>query len=390
MSNSVTNATTYKIAFLAGSLYSQASGIKVVAESLSRELVLLGHDVCVFGQASNAQNDTTTKNWIGSSAKSFVSSFPSSFGYSKDLYKALLAFNPDIVHIHGIWTYASIAGMQLKKTTGATLIQSPHGMLSKAAITQSKLKKKLAMVFFQSKCLSYVDGFHVTAQSEALELDSIQCHTNKVAIIHNGIDLISHPLPYFKNRKNRILALCRLEPKKGLPKLLKAWSSIENRYSDWILEIRGPDRHNHRSKLQRDIRKLGIKNVILGSGAYGTERNELIATSKLFVLPSENENFGMTVAEALSLRTPVIASTGAPWSGLHDQECGWWTDNDTTALAKTLNIAINTSDEELEEMGVRGHNWMQSDFQWSDIARNMTEFYQNCETRVTTSLLKVE
>ncbi len=364
----------YRIALLTGPLFSRASGIKVVVEGLSRELAQLGHEVCVFGQAAPAHALSPPADWTGATTRGFPFSGPRTFGFTKGMYPALAAFNPDIVHVHGIWTYPSVAGMRLKRATGATLIQSPHGMLSPAALAQSRLKKHLAMVVFQRKCLTMADGFHVTASAESDELSAV-IQTSNVAVIRNGVDMLGFPPPAMKARKNRVLALCRLEQKKGLETLLAAWAGVQDARPDWTLEIRGPDRRAYRARLQGLATAQQLRNVVIGDGAYGVERDALMANSKLFVLPSKNENFGMTVAEALSLKTPVIASTGTPWSGLRDRECGWWTDSQEAALRSTLLSATATPDTRLDAMGEKGRDWMQNDFRWRDVAQDLSNFY---------------
>jgi glycosyltransferase involved in cell wall biosynthesis len=93
------------------------------------------------------------------------------------------------------------------------------------------------------------------------------------------------------------------------------------------------------------------------------------------VLPTRNENFGMTVAEALAAETPVVSTRGAPWAGMQANRCGWWIDFGAEPLAATLRSALAVPADELSAMGRRGRAWMARDFGWTRVAADMAELY---------------
>ena len=71
-------------------------------------------------------------------------------------------------------------------------------------------------------------------------------------------------------------------------------------------------------------------------------------------MPSDFENFGNVVPEALAQGVPVLSSKGAPWQSLIEYNCGWWVDNDQTTINNTILEAHNKSKEELKKMGSNG------------------------------------
>ena len=83
----------------------------------------------------------------------------------------------------------------------------------------------------------------------------------------------------------------------------------------------------------------------------------------------------MSVAEALATGIPAIVTTGAPWSGLSDNNCGWWIEAKVDALVAVLEQALSLSGESLAEMGTRGRSWMCRDFSWNTIGQKMAETY---------------
>src|SRR5262249_4542475 len=69
---------------------------------------------------------------------------PKSFALSPDLLTILNRESPDLVHLHGLWTYGSIAAQIWKRRTGNPVVISPHGMLDPWALRHRALKKRIA------------------------------------------------------------------------------------------------------------------------------------------------------------------------------------------------------------------------------------------------------
>lgn len=107
----------------------------------------------------------------------------------------------------------------------------------------------------------------------------------------------------------------------------------------------------------------------------GDAKTTAYREADLFVLPTLNENFALTVAEALAAGTPVISTKGAPWSGLQREGCGWWIDHGVEPLAAAMAHAMALPRETLKTMGNKGRAWMARDFSWDRIARDMLDVY---------------
>ena len=92
-------------------------------------------------------------------------------------------------------------------------------------------------------------------------------------------------------------------------------------------------------------------------------------------MPSDFENFGMIVTEALSVGTPVIASLGTPWQELNTEHCGYWIDNDVQTLTKTIENVLSLSEDEIICMGVNGKRLVQERYQDTQVAKMMIQLY---------------
>ncbi|HEX6823569.1 MAG TPA: glycosyltransferase, partial [Candidatus Sulfotelmatobacter sp.] len=122
--------------------------------------------------------------------------------------------------------------------------------------------------------------------------------------------------------------------------------------------------------------KLGLQaRVDFAGEVFGDAKENLFAESDVVVAPSYVENFGMVIAEALAREVPVIAGRGTPWEGLHTHECGMWVENDPESLVAAIR-QMRTAP--LRDMGRRGRCWMEREFSWEAVSREMLVAFQNC------------
>lgn len=299
---------------------------------------------------------------------------------SPDLRKALFSDARDgsILHAHGLWLMPNVyPALAARRYRGAArLIHAPRGMLGRAALDISYWKKKSFWWCLQRSALKAADCLHATADSEYEEIRSVGLK-NPVAVIPNGIDLPDIVGVPRERQSNRVVvSLGRLHPKKGLDRLIRAWIKVESDFPEWRLRIIGPSEVNHGEALKELAFSLGAQRITVEGPIFGDTKLAVYRSADLFVLPTLNENFALTVAEALAAEVPVISSKGAPWSGLETQHCGWWIDHGVEALARSLRVAMILPPEKLHEMGVRGRSWMSKDFGWNKIALDMLEVYR--------------
>lgn len=304
--------------------------------------------------------------------------FLKSLRLSSDLAKAARtsARAYDVVHVHGLWLMPNVSAGRAAAAAGRPLVVSPRGMLGPEALAFSARKKRLFWRFLQGPAYAHTAVWHATCAAEAGEIRAFGVRA-PIAIIPNGVDIPANyrmSLPR-ENKQYTILYLGRLHPKKGLPDLVAAWSRLAGERCDWILRIVGPDEGGHRAELEKMVQQGGVSRVVFDGPAYGAEKTRVLQDADLFVLPTQNENFGLTVAEALAAGVPAIVSHGAPWSGLETERCGWWVKRGAEPLIGVLRRATGLSDAERLAMGLRGRAWMERDFGWDAVARRMWELY---------------
>jgi glycosyltransferase involved in cell wall biosynthesis len=282
----------------------------------------------------------------------------------------------DVIHNHGIWLLPNIYAGHAASAAEKPLMVSPRGMLSPVALSFSRYKKKVFWKLLQESVIRGAACLHATSEQEYEEIRAFGL-SNPVAIIPNGVDIpdliADEELP---RKAHRVaLSLGRLHPKKGLDRLLNSWAKVEPSNGNWRLRIIGPSEDGYDKRLRELVQSLGLTRVSIEGPVYGEEKWKAYRAADLFILSTLNENFGLTVAEALAAGTPVISTKGAPWSALEAEGCGWWVDHGVELLAAALSKAMALPEGNLKAKGAAGRAWMKRDYSWERVAQDMADVY---------------
>jgi glycosyltransferase involved in cell wall biosynthesis len=251
-------------------------------------------------------------------------------------------------------------------------------MLEPWALKHKRLKKKLAWWLYQQRDLQAASLLHATSMEERQQFGKLGLRTRAV-MIPNGVDAapagLTQALP-----PRSVLFLSRIHPKKGLELLVRAvaGSALFWRNEGWRLYIVGPGSPEYVAFVERMIVDAGIADFVeMREAVDGTEKWSLLSSAELVVLPTYSENFGLVVAEALSAGTPVVTTTGTPWSELQEQQCGWWVPLEEGSLTAAMREALSLTTEERKRMGERGRDLMSQRYSWPAIAAQMLEAYRD-------------
>jgi len=212
---------------------------------------------------------------------------------------------------------------------------------------------------------------HVTSEQERQE-SRTKIRSANTVVLPNGVDIPSQIEREPRSARNgvHLLYLGRLHPIKGIENLLQAVARTD---SSTRLSICGDGEANYRASLKHLATELGLDHRVIFHGAVSNEaKGSHFRKADVVVVPSFKEAFCMVVAEALAYGVAVIASTGTPWEKIGAAGCGMWTDNDPDALTKAIERAKRLP---LEEMGMRGREWMKRDYSWDMIASRMLDEY---------------
>ena len=302
------------------------------------------------------------------------------FGFSLELLRSLASVSRscDILHNHSLWSFPSMAtGLVTGKGT-AKLVTSPRGTLASAALARSRMKKFIFKPL-QWPTITRAALLHATSDMEHADIRNNGL-SNPVAIIPNGIDIpdmgrddVDEPS---RRAPRRLLFLGRLHPIKGIEFLLQAWRELQDGHRDWDLVIAGRGDDAYVASLEALAAKLELRRVKFIGPVFGEAKRRLYLSSQLFVLPTATENFGMSIAEAQAHGVPVVTTWGAPWSGLGSHGSGWWVVQTAVEITAALDGAMRLEPDVLGQRGLRGRQWMISDFDWLSVAQQMLSAYR--------------
>ena len=125
----------------------------------------------------------------------------------------------------------------------------------------------------------------------------------------NNVVIIPNPLPFMPEATNpltekRVIAVGRYVYQKGFDMLLKAWSIVEKKCSDWTLTIMGDGDRSYYEAMVDDLKLDKARCKVLGpTGQIQAE----YMNSSLLVMSSRFEGFGMVLVEAMACGLPVIS-----------------------------------------------------------------------------------
>ncbi|MGH9828077.1 MAG: glycosyltransferase, partial [Blastocatellia bacterium] len=174
-----------------------------------------------------------------------------------------------------------------------------------------------------------------------------------VIVRRNGIDVPVSTPPVGTFRKKWaiasqtriILFLGRLVPKKSPDLLLDAFALWRRETPDTansVLVLAGPEeRDGYVSALRSHAAALGMGNSVLFAGPlYDDAKWAAYQDADVFVLPSQNENFGNSAAEAMVCGTPVIVTDQCGIAPIIDGRTGLVVPHNSNAVADALKALL--------------------------------------------------
>jgi len=201
----------------------------------------------------------------------------------------------------------------------------------------------------------------------------------RVRVVYDGLDLAiwagGTPADLsaygISPEKTVCLTVARLHAQKGLEDLVKAARSIHVQRTDVVFVVagEGPERAN----LTRLIRAAGLEDVVFLLGERDDIAN-LLARSRLFVLPSLFEGLPSAIIEAMGAGRAVVATrvAGVP-ELVVENETGWIVPPSSPNIL--ANAILGALDADLDSVGEAGRNRALRYFSAAAMARNFEELY---------------
>jgi glycosyltransferase involved in cell wall biosynthesis len=272
----------------------------------------------------------------------------------------------DRVVVDGLWQYHGVGVEQALRGTSTPYYVFSHGMLDPWFRRRYPLKHVKKQVFWlasQYRVLKNAQALLFTCEEERIQARNAffpYGFREKVVSYFtarpekSAEEYLSAFRAEFPEHTDRsfLLFLSRIHEKKGIDLLVRAFGTLKSRLP-YDLVIAGPDPSGLGAKLQEECRSLGIADrvhwvgMVRGDAKYGA-----FYAAEASILPSHQENFGVTVAESLACATPTLISNKVNiWREIADDRAGIVSNDDIEGAQKLLLDWQGMSDEEKSEMG---------------------------------------
>jgi len=376
-------------------------GPTVKVRALARGLAAAGHSVTVlsadqgFDPARLKIADAISSRWGFEAHEDGVESV---YLRTRVRYRAL-TWNPgiamfcrerlasfDVVHIYGLYDLIGPAVAGVCRRIARPYVVEPMGMFQ--PIVRNIWLKRMYHAVLGRAMLHGASRLIATSEQERQELLNGGIPDERIVVRRNGIDVPAElpPPGRFRNQWDistnvkLVLFLGRLVSKKSPDLMLEAFARWHRRQPDSgssLLVVAGPDEGDgFRQGLETLAAQMGLNGGVLFTGPlYDDAKWAAYRDADLFVLPSQNENFGNTAAEAVACGTPVLVTDRCGIAPILDGRAGLVVPHNCAALEAGLGKILN--DPEFAARLRSGCTEVARSLGWEEPLAQMESLYQN-------------
>lgn len=304
-------------------------------------------------------------------------------GISRNIRNYLKNSDAEIFHTNGMWMDVNHATCAIARSKGKPYLITPHGMMYKETLRRSWWKKRPLEALWYKKDIREASCIHVTCAEEMHHIRNYG-YKGPVAVIGNPIEVPSYideinlrtDSNHLPDNTYAIGFLGRLHPRKQVELILQGLSLHPDAKQIKVVII-GDGDSAYKEFLHKEADRLGLAGQVEFKGFInGREKFELLSRLSALFVPSDMENFGMIIPEALLVNTPVMASLGTPWEALNTHGCGWWTEASPESISQVIDQIVGMSPADLKSMGKRGAQYVRDNFAAPVIASRLMELYR--------------
>lgn len=255
-----------------------------------------------------------------------------------------------VAHIYGLYDFLGPAVAAACAKQKIPYVLEPIGMY--VPIVRSVALKRIYHALYGRRMFAKAGAVIATSEQEVRELAAGGIPTKKIRLRRNGVDA-PEKWPQAGRFRQRfgiaqnasvILFLGRLSSKKSPELLLEAFALLgkEGAGRDLRLAFAGPDDDGMQKRLVQTAAQQGLTGSVSFTGAlFGDDKWAAYRDADVFVLPSQNENFGNAAAEAVAAGTPVIVTENCGIASLLGEVAGVVVPHDARAVAEAIRRVVS-------------------------------------------------
>lgn len=318
-------------------------GVQEVVFALQRHLEARGHVAKIITAEPRRLGSVDTSNviFLGTSIDlrwPNHTTAPLSSGLGMEMIERVMEVERfDILHFHEPWVPALSA--QILARSRSVNVATFH-----AKVPETIINRTLSLVITPYLRALLTDLHELTAVSEPAAEYVTSLTDRPITLIPNGIELghFLHNAHLEPGSPKTILYIGRLEHRKGLKYLLRAYHLLAEEDEDVRLVIagNGPDR----LRLELLVETSGIPNVEFLGYVSDEQKVALLASADLFCSPAIfGESFGIVLLEAMASGLATVAGDNSGYASVM-QELGAVSlvnPKDTPQFARRLKLMLN-------------------------------------------------
>jgi N-acetyl-alpha-D-glucosaminyl L-malate synthase BshA len=337
--------------------YPTYGGSGIVATELGMSLANKGYEVHFISSNLPARLDITNPNIffhkVNVQTYPLFQYQPYDIALSSMIYRVVNLYKLDLLHAHYAipYAYAAFTAKQMLKEEGKDipLVTTLHG--TDITLVGQHPSYKHAVEFSINKSDT------ITSVSESLKKDTLQIFNIKkeIKVITNFIDNTEFDdfnecsrRQFATDDEKILIHVSNLRPVKRIEDVLEIFKDVEKHVKSKLIIIgEGPDMEKVNGFLEENpnlinkIRLLGKVNDLY----------RILQLSDVFLLPSEQESFGLAALEAMAAHTPVISSNAGGIPEVNIQgETGYLAEIGNVKAMSNYAIKLLSNDELLQEM----------------------------------------
>jgi glycosyltransferase involved in cell wall biosynthesis len=294
---------------------------------------------------------------------------------SKTITTEVEKIKPDVLFIIGLfsWHYNIVPLLFCK---APLKILSARGMLHAGALGQKKLKKQVFLAALKIAGIRRKVTFHATDVAEYDFIKAAFGNDAKIAVAKNyGRKVAVFDPPEKRSGMLKLITIAIISPMKNYLKVLEAMAKS---IGEIEYNIYGPVKDQAYWELcQAQIKSLPENITVHYHG--DTEPNAidlLLAENHVFIMPSESENFGHSIYEALSAGKPVITSNATPWNNLPEAKAGMNVNTETEEIKNAISLFVSMDNEEYKSFAAAAKSYIEQHTNEKEIDLQYRKLFQ--------------
>lgn len=253
----------------------------------------------------------------------------------------------DVVYAINWYHHLAMVFSKIAHGCGIPFIIAAMGSLQEKARNLKSMQKRIADKLYTKNMITHAAGFHSVGNLETLEYVKLGADPNKIYLIDHGLMLDNFKI---KNRtgilervgidvkkKQYLLDVGRIDPKKGLEILLHAFAKLVKVHNSLILVIVGTGTDKYVQKIKQLVHELNLDNSVKFTGfVTENEKLELLESAKLFVVTSHSDVHTTAALEALAMGVPVVITKASDFPEIDEYLAGITVDTDVNSVYNAL------------------------------------------------------